>query len=81
MTFEQLIVTTDKAIYADKILSGREIEVLQLAAEGLSNKQIGQNLNISEDTIDTHNRSIVAKLGARNMKQAIAIGIRGRIIK
>lgn len=81
MTFEKQIETNDKAIYGDKILSSREIEVLQLAAEGLSNKQIGDNLNISEDTIDTHNRSIVAKLGARNMKQAIAMGIRGKIIK
>lgn len=61
-------------------LSGREKEVLQLAANGLSNKQIARALFVTDDTVDTHNRNIVAKLNASNMKNAVAIGIRNSII-
>ena len=62
-------------------LSPRELEVLKLAAEGKSNKQIADMLNISFNTIDFHNRSIVAALGAVNMKNAIAIAFRKNILK
>ena len=71
----------DTLINGNKILSEREVEVFQLAANGLSNKHIADRLSISEDTVDTHNRSIVAKLEASNMKHAVAIGIRNRIIE
>ncbi len=62
-------------------LSSREQEVLKLAAEGKSNKQIADMLNISFNTIDYHNRHIVAVLGAVNMKNAIAIAFRQNILK
>ena len=68
-------------INGNKILSEREAEVLKWAAGGLSNKAIANQLNICMDTVDTHNRSIVAKLKANNMKQAVAIGIRKGIIE
>lgn len=61
-------------------ISEREKEVLVLAADGYSHKEIADRLCVSEDTIDTHSRSIITKLGARNMKQAIAVGIRTGII-
>lgn len=62
-------------------ISDREKEVLVLAAEGYSHKEIAQRLYVTKDTIDSHSRSIVAKLNARNMKQAIAVGIRTGIIE
>ena len=62
-------------------LSEREIEVFQLVADGYSNKQIAGELKITDDTVDTHNRNIVGKLKAKNMKEAVAIGIRNKIIK
>jgi DNA-binding CsgD family transcriptional regulator len=50
-------------------LSKREAEVARLVAEGLSNKQIGARLLISEHTVDSHVRSILNKLGVGSRAQ------------
>lgn len=52
-------------------LSPREREVLQLMADGVPTRQIGQRLGISYSTVRTHVRSISAKLGARSMVKAV----------
>ncbi|MFN8316924.1 MAG: LuxR C-terminal-related transcriptional regulator [Chitinophagales bacterium] len=62
-------------------LSLRELELLQFAANGYSNKQIAEAIHLSVYTIDTRNRSIIEKLNAKNMKEAIAIGIRNKWIE
>lgn len=62
-------------------LTVRERELLQLAANGFSNKQIAGIVNLSTNTIDTHHRNLVKYLNAKNMKEAIAEGIRKGIIK
>ena len=54
----------------------REIEVLELCSEGLGNREIGQRLYLSEETVKTHIRSILAKLDARSRAHAVALGIR-----
>jgi predicted ATPase/DNA-binding CsgD family transcriptional regulator len=53
-------------------LSKRESQVAQLVAEGLSNKQIGARLFISEHTVDSHVRSILSKLGVSSRAQIAA---------
>jgi LuxR family maltose regulon positive regulatory protein len=53
-------------------LSDRELEVLQLLAEGLSNPEIGQRLFISLPTVKSHTRNIYGKLGVHSRKQAVA---------
>jgi len=50
-------------------LARRELEVSQLIAEGLTNKQIGAQLFISERTVASHVRSIMDKLGFNNRAQ------------
>ena len=57
-------------------LSDRELDVLELLAEGLSNKLIAHRLNISEHTVKTHVASIFAKLGASSRTEAVAQAIR-----
>jgi DNA-binding CsgD family transcriptional regulator len=49
-----------------------EAEVADLVAEGLTNKQIGARLFISEHTVDTHIRSILSKLGVHSRSQIAA---------
>ena len=53
-------------------LSDREIEVLQLVAEGLTNKEIATRLYLSLNTIKVHTRNINGKLGVKNRMQAAA---------
>ena len=53
-------------------LSDRELEVLRLVAEGLSNREIGERLFLALDTIKGNNRRIYAKLGVQRRTEAIA---------
>ncbi len=52
-------------------LSRRELEVLQLIAKDLSNREIGERLFLALDTVKGHNRKIFAKLGVKNRTQAV----------
>lgn len=61
-------------------LSTREIEVLQLLAAGLSNKEIAARLNISEHTVKFHVASILGKLGAGSRTEAVSLGIRRGLV-
>lgn len=54
-------------------LSPRELEVVVLAAGGLSAAQTGRRLFLSEETIKAHRKHVLAKLQARNMTHAVAI--------
>jgi LuxR family maltose regulon positive regulatory protein len=53
-------------------LSERELEVLRLIAEGLSNREIGERLFLALDTVKGHNRRIYDKLGVQRRTEAIA---------
>ena len=53
-------------------LSDRELEVLQLIAEGLSNRQIGERLYLALDTVKGHNRRLYAKLQVERRTEAVA---------
>jgi two-component system, NarL family, response regulator len=62
-------------------LSERELQVLQYMANGRSNKEIGQVLFISENTVKAHVKSILAKLDAMGRTEAIAIAFKRGLIK
>jgi NarL family two-component system response regulator YdfI len=61
-------------------LTRRELEVLQMLARGLSNKEIAARLNISEHTAKFHVASILGKLGAGSRTEAVALGIRRGLV-
>ncbi|HXF73788.1 MAG TPA: response regulator transcription factor [Actinomycetota bacterium] len=61
-------------------LTQREGEVLAHLVRGLDNREIGQALFISEDTVKTHVKAILRKLGARDRAQAVAIALRGGLV-
>ena len=58
----------------------REVEVLQLISEGLVNREIGVRLFLSEETVKSHVRHLLAKLQARSRAHAVAVGFRRGII-
>jgi DNA-binding NarL/FixJ family response regulator len=58
----------------------REIEVLQLVADGLVNREIGERLFLSEETVKSHVRHLLAKLQARSRAHAVAVGFRRGLI-
>jgi DNA-binding NarL/FixJ family response regulator len=58
----------------------REIEVLQLISEGLVNREIGTRLFLSEETVKSHVRHLLAKLQARSRAHAVSIGFRRGLI-
>ena len=53
-------------------LSQRECEILQLIAQGLSNREIGERLFLALDTVKGHNRNLFAKLLVRRRTEAVA---------
>jgi DNA-binding NarL/FixJ family response regulator len=61
-------------------LSGREREVLELAAKGLTNQEIGGRLSISRRTAETHRSNLMRKLGLKGEKDLIRYAIRRGII-
>jgi DNA-binding NarL/FixJ family response regulator len=61
-------------------LTPREIEVLELLAEGLPNKKIADRLKISDQTVKFHVSSISAKLGAVNRTDAVRRAVRRGLI-
>ena len=65
----------------DENLTVREIEVLRLLAGGNRNREIAEQLFISEETVKVHVKHIIDKLGAKDRTQAIAIAVRRGIIQ
>lgn len=57
-------------------LNPRELVVLRMVAQGLSNRAIGEALRVSEDTIKTRMKSILAKLGANDRAHAVTVAMR-----
>jgi DNA-binding NarL/FixJ family response regulator len=62
------------------VLSPRELEVLALLVEGLSNKKIAERLFISPDTVKTHIRHIMEKLAAADRTDAAVKAVRNKLV-
>ena len=66
---------------ADETLTPREVDVLSRVAGGNRNRDIADQLSISEETVKVHMKHIMDKLGASDRTQAVAIAIRRGIIQ
>lgn len=60
--------------------TAREVEVLQLISDGLVNREIGDKLFLSEETVKSHVRHLLSKLQARSRAHAVAVGLRRGLI-
>jgi DNA-binding NarL/FixJ family response regulator len=63
------------------LLTPREREVVQLLAEGKSNKEIGVALGVSVHTVETHRSNIMRKLGANSLSNLIRYALRNKIVQ
>jgi len=63
------------------LISSREREIVQLLAEGNSNKDIAQLLNLSSKTVETHRSNIMHKLGFKNITDLVLYAVRNHIIE
>jgi DNA-binding NarL/FixJ family response regulator len=67
--------------FSDEALTEREVDVLRHVHTGNRNRDIAEQLYISEETVKVHLKHILAKLGASDRTQAVAIGIQRGIIQ
>ena len=61
-------------------ITARELEILGLIAQGLSNREIAEKLFVSENTVKTHSSRVFDKLGAKRRTQAVQLGKELRLI-
>jgi DNA-binding NarL/FixJ family response regulator len=64
-----------------EVLSGRELEVLQLMAKGAANKEISAQLSIAQSTVKTHIANIFQKLGVNDRTEAVTQALKKGIIR
>ena len=72
--YKEHLFATD--LSASVVLTTREREVLQLVAEGRTTKQIGERLNVSIKTVETHRRNIMEKLDVYSIAELTKFAIR-----
>jgi DNA-binding NarL/FixJ family response regulator len=79
MAMPRVRVEDGEAVFAEP-LTPREIDVLELVAQGLPNKRIAERLGISDQTVKFHVASIAGKLGAANRTDAVRRAVRRGMI-
>jgi DNA-binding NarL/FixJ family response regulator len=70
----------DGSVEGDGALTRRELSVLRLVAQGLSNKEIASELGISTHTVKYHLASLLAKLGVHSRTEAVTTGLRKGLV-
>lgn len=66
---------------SEESLTARELEVLQLVANGSRNRDIAERLFITEETVKVHMKHLMEKLGAKHRTEAVAIAVRRGILQ
>ena len=84
---EEVLTSLDNSKKSDdssnelSLLTDREIEIVRLVADGLTNKEIGEKLFISNRTVDTHRTNLMKKLEITNVAGLIRFAFKNRIIQ
>ena len=77
----RLIARLTQPAAGSETLTERELDVLRRAARGLTNKQIGADLTISDRTVQNHLANIYAKLGVASRTEAVTAALQRQLIK
>ena len=75
------LLETIRAVHAGDALTPAEVRVLRLIADGNANKEIAEQLSVSEETVKGQVRNILSKLGAKDRTHAAMIGLKRGIIE
>jgi DNA-binding NarL/FixJ family response regulator len=70
----------DRTVNTSPKLTGRELEVLRLVAQGLNNREIAKQLFISENTVKNHVRNILEKLQLHSRMEAVMYAVREKLL-
>ena len=80
VVFKEVAVSTagpfmlDEGRLRESGITPRELEILELMASGMSNREIAEKLFVSENTVKTHSSRLFDKLGAKRRTQAVQLG-------
>jgi DNA-binding NarL/FixJ family response regulator len=77
----RLIARMSRPVGSSETLSERELDVLRLAARGLTNKQISHDLAISDRTVQNHLANIYAKLQVASRTEAVTVALQRGLIR
>lgn len=76
-----LIKAATQAEEANKSLTSRELEILRLMVDGLSNPEIAKKLFVSRSTVKFHVSNILMKMGASSRTEAVSMAIHERLVQ
>jgi DNA-binding CsgD family transcriptional regulator len=78
VVFQEVVVSAPFVVNQGKLrelgVTRRELEILELIANGMSNREIAEKLFVSENTVKTHSSRLFDKLSAKRRTQAVQIG-------
>jgi DNA-binding NarL/FixJ family response regulator len=78
---EDLLRPPQRPLGSHETLTPRELEVLELLASGLSNKEIAERLGVSFHTVKFHVNAILGKLGASSRTEVVALAVRAGLLR
>jgi DNA-binding NarL/FixJ family response regulator len=83
--FDEVVVRAflegDQREQAPSPLTERELEILRLVAGGFTNKEIGEQIFLSVDTVKSHLENVYRKLGVSDRAHAVAVALRSGLVK
>lgn len=79
--FTQKYFNNNKKEDEDLQITSREMEVLQLVSQGLTNQEIADRLFISKRTVDGHKNNLIVKTGSKNIVELLKFAIKNEVIK
>jgi DNA-binding NarL/FixJ family response regulator len=83
MLFDDYLIRLQRSEVQDSydLLTERERQVLQLLAEGRTNKEVATSLDLGVSTVETHRMNLMKKLGLRNTAELVLYAVRKKILR